>query len=193
MSNVNRIIYPLAITVAILFLLLAAAYFGAFGSIQQMTSDQITILLGVITAVTTIVFAFVATLNLVEAKKVRSEMVRPHLSLEPAYFEFDTKTGDITGFTCLNLVNGGTVARDVEIDFCSSGKCNALYASSVGTNDRVQLWNGRFSELGSNISVEIKYKNMFNKSLHEILAIDIDSIKKDRRKFVPVLNSAYSK
>ncbi len=179
-----------AIIVVVVVLIAAAVLLGVFDAMQRMSLGEITLLFGVINGAATIALASVATMNGIEAKKVRSEMVRPRLALEPAYFEYDIKTGEIIGFTCLNLVNGGTVARDVEIDFCCEGKCSALYASSVGTNDRVQIWNGRFAELGGNISVDITYRNMFNKSLHENLIINIDSIKKAKRRFVPVLNPA---
>jgi len=188
----NKLIYLAAILTAVIILLIAT-YLGIFGSLKNMSTPELTLLFGVINGVTTIVFALVATVNMMESKKVRSEMVRPHLALEPAYFEYDIKTGDITGFTCLNLVNGGTVARDVEIDFCYAGKCSALYASSVGTNDRVQIWSGRFSDLGDTISVDVKYRNMFDKSLEEKFTINLDSIRKAKRKFVPVLNPSNAK
>jgi hypothetical protein len=68
-----------------------------------------------------------------------------------------------------------------------------LYASSIGTNDRVQLWNGRFSELGSSVKVDVRYKNRFGKALEESFSIDIDSIRKSKRKFVPVLNASSAK
>jgi len=192
MSSFNRIIFYAAVLVLLLLLFSLAAYFGMFGFFQNMSFNDITLLVGIVNVGTTVVFAIVATINGLEAKKTRSDFVRPHLSLEPAYFDYDIKTGEIIGFTCLNLVNGGTVARDVEIDFCCKGKCSALYASSVGTNDRVQIWNGMFSELGDNITVNVKYSNMFNKNLEEVLTINIDSIKEAKRKFVPVLNPANS-
>jgi hypothetical protein len=176
--------YYLAIgLVALIVLLSIAAYFG----LQRLSTPEI---LGVVNGIATIALATVAAVNMREGKMVRGEMVRPHLALEPAYYEFDMKTGEIIGFTCLNLVNGGAGARDVEIDFCSTEKCSALYASSIGTNDRVQLWNGRFSELGNNVTVGVKYKNMFGKHLEESFTINIESIKRGKRKFVPVLNSA---
>ncbi len=179
--------------VALIAFLSIGAYSGLFASLLHLSTPEITLLFGVINGMATIALAAVAAVNMREGKMVRGEMVRPHLALEPAYYEFDMKTGEITGFTCLNLVNGGAGARDVEIDFCSSEKCSALYASSVGTNDRVQLWNGRFAELGNNVTVKVRYKNMFGKSLDETFTINIDSIKKGKRKFVPVLNSATSK
>ena len=193
MSTSRKITYTIIVIVAVIILVSLAAILGAFGTIQPVSQNEITILLGVTNGIATIVLAAVAAVNMREGKMVRGEMVRPHLALEPAYYEFDMKTGDITGFTCLNLANGGAGARDVEIDFCCSGKCSALYASSMGTNDRVQLWNGRFAELGSNVTVGVRYKNMFGKTLEETFTINIDSIKKGKRKFVPVLNPSSSK
>ena len=191
MSRYRKLSYASAGTVAVVVAVLAIYYVLAQDLSSSIAWIQINTL-SIINGVATAALAAVATMNGLEAKKVRSEMVRPRLALEPTFFEYDSKTGEIIGFTCLNLVNGGTVARDVEIDFCCKGKCSALYASSVGTNDRVQIWNGRFSELGGNITVAVKYRNMFNKSLQEVLAINIDSIKEAKRKFVPVLNPANS-
>jgi hypothetical protein len=193
MSISMRSVYLITVLIALIVLVSTGVYFGAFDFLLHLSTAGQTLLFTVINGLSTIAFAVVATINMLESKKVRGEMVRPHLALEPAYFEYDMKTGDIIGFTCLNLLNAGTIARDVEIDFCCSGKCTALYAASVGTNDRVQIWNGRFSELGSNVTAKVRYKNMFDKSLEEVFTINIDSIKKANRKFVPVLNSASAK
>jgi hypothetical protein len=141
--------------------------------------------LSIINGVATAALATVATINMLESKKVRGEMVRPHLSLEPSFFEYD-KDGQIRGFNCLNLVNGGTVARDVEIDISFRNKSSLLYTSSIGTTERVQIWNGQPDELGGNIVVAIRYKNMFNKNLQEVLSINIDALNSAKRKFVPI-------
>jgi len=188
-----RSVYLITGLIALVVLVSTGVYFGVFGSLLHSSTAEQTLLFTVINGLATVAFALVATVNMLELKKQRSEMVRPHLALEPAFFEYDMKTGDIIGFTCLNLLNGGTIARDVEIDFCCSGKCTALYAASVGTNDRVQIWNGRFSELGNNVTAKVRYKNMFDKSLEEVFTINIDSIKKAQRKFVPVLNPSNAK
>ena len=188
MSNSRKLVCILAVIVASVSLISLAVYLGVFEPWLHMSTSEITLLFGVVNGIATITLAAVATVNGIEAKKVRSELVRPRLALEPMYFEYDTKTGEIVGFNCLNLVNGGTVARDVEIDFCCGDRCNALYASSIGTNDRVQVWSGRFTELGGNITVAVKYKNLYNKSLQEDLTINIDSINKAKRKFAPVHN-----
>jgi len=193
MSLSNRSLYLTVGLIVVLLVLAASVYFLSFGNLSGMGTAEYNLLFTVVNLITDVVFASVATINMLEVKKSRNEMVRPHLALEPAYFDYDMKTGDIIGFTCLNLLNAGTVARDVEIDFCSSGKCTMLYAASVGTNDRVQLWNGRFSELGDNVTTKVRYKNMFGKSLEESFTIDIDSIKKAQRKFVPVLNPSNAK
>jgi hypothetical protein len=108
------------------------------------------------------------------------------LALEPTFFEYDTKTGEPVGFNCLSLVNGGTVARDVEIDVYCNGKSSFLYNSSIGMDDRVQIWNGNYRELSGDIVVTVKYKNMYNKSLQEVLSISIDSLNASKRKIVPV-------
>jgi len=193
MSISRKVTYLLIAVIAAAIVIPLIAIVGGFGVLPQLSVSEITLLFGVINGLATIALTTVAAVNMLESKKVRGEMVRPHLALEPAYYEFDMKTGDIVGFTCLNLVNGGAGARDVEIDFCCSEKCTALYASSIGTNDRVQLWNGRFAELGHNVTVAVKYKNMFGKPLEESFTINIESIKKGKRKFVPVLNSANAK
>jgi hypothetical protein len=137
-------------------------------------------------SVATIVFTAVAVVNMVELRRSRMELVHPRLSLEPAFFEYDTKTGNVTGFTSLNLVNGGTVARDLEIDFSCEGKTDFLYTSSLGTDDRVQIWAGKFAELGNNTTVDVKYRNMYNQTLHEVLSINIESINSKKRRIVPV-------
>jgi len=137
-------------------------------------------------SVATIVFTAVAVVNMVELRRSRMELVHPRLSLEPAFFEYDTKTGNITGFSSLNLVNGGTVARDIEIDFSCEGKTDFLYTSSLGTDDRVQIWTGKFAELGNNTTVAVKYRNMYNQALHEVLSINIESISRKKRRIVPV-------
>jgi hypothetical protein len=142
--------------------------------------------LAIVNGIATAMLAIVAAMNGIEARRVRSEVVRPRLALEPTFFEYDTKTGEPVGFNCLSLVNGGTVARDVEIDVHYSGKSSFLYNSSVGMNDKVQIWNGKFTELGGSIVVAVKYKNMFNKSLQEVLSIDIDSLNASKRKIAPV-------
>ncbi len=193
MSTSKNTIFLAALLITTAVLSSFVGYLLITGNIQGMTIPEPVVLFGIVNAFSTIALAAVALVNMLESKKVRGEMVRPRLALEPAFFEFDMKTGDIIGFTCLNLVNGGTVARDVEIDFCWAGKCSALYATSVGTNDRVQIWNGQFSELGSQVTVDVRYRNMFDKELREHFKIDIESIKKGRRKFVPVLNPATAK
>ncbi len=193
MSLSKSTIYLVAAVTIIAVLSVFDGYLLISGNIQGMTTPEPVLFIGIVNALSTIALALVATVNMLESKKVRGEMVRPRLALEPAFFEFDMKTGDIIGFTCLNLVNGGTVARDVEIDFCGSGKCSALYATSVGTNDRVQIWNGQFKELGSQVTVDVRYRNMFDKELSEHFKIDIESIKNAKRKFVPVLNPATAK
>jgi len=138
--------------------------------------------LSIINGVATTAVALVAVLNMVENRKVRSEMVLPHLSLEPTFFEYD-KSGQIVGFNCLNLANGGVVARNVEIDLSLKGKTTLLYASSIGTSERVQIWAGESQELSGNIIVSLKYKNIFDKTLREELSLNMDSIKSAQRKF----------
>jgi hypothetical protein len=147
------------------------------------------VMLAIVNGVATATLAIVAAMNGIEAKKVRSEIVRPRLALEPTYYEYD-KTGELVGFNCLNIVNGGTVARDVEIDVSYKGKSSFLYNCSIGTNSRVQIWTGKSSELGGSISVAVRYKNMYNKSLQEVLSLNLDSLNAAKRKFVPVHDSS---
>jgi len=187
MINQRKLVYVIAGILVLLVVISLAHYSGLLQSISYMFADLGTAnTLAIVNGVATAMLAIVATMNGIEAKKVRSELVRPRLALEPTYFEYDTKTGAIVGFNCLTLVNGGVVARDVEIDFSCKGKSSFLYASSIGTNDRVQVWSGQSSELGGNITVAVKYKNMYNKSLQEVLSINIDSVNAAKRKFVPV-------
>ncbi|HLC00021.1 MAG TPA: hypothetical protein VJL33_01695 [Candidatus Bathyarchaeia archaeon] len=190
MINPRKLVYVTAGILAFLIVIFLAQYYGLFQSISYMFGDLGTAnTLAIVNGVATAMLAIVATMNGIEAKKVRSELVKPRLALEPTYYEYDTKTGEIIGFNCLNLVNGGIVARDVEIDFSCKGKTSFLYASSIGTNDRIQIWSGQSSELGGDITVAVKYKNMYNKSLHEVLSINIDSVNAAKRKFAPVYST----
>jgi len=140
----------------------------------------------IVSSIATVTFTTVAVVNMIELRRSRMELVRPRLSLEPAFFEYDTKSGNIIGFNSLNLVNGGTVARDVDIDFSCKGKTDLLYVSSIGEDRGVQIWTGKFSELGGSLTVDVKYRTMYNRSLHEVLSMDIDSITSAKRKIVPV-------
>lgn len=142
--------------------------------------------LAFINGIATTVLVDVTTIQMMEAKKLRSELVRPHLSLEPKYFVYDSKTGAITGFNCLNLVNSGVVARDVEVDVSLKEKNDFLYVASIGTNDRVQIWSGQPVELGNVINVEIRCSDSYNRRHQEALRIDISSLSAAKRKFVPV-------
>jgi hypothetical protein len=190
MNYSNKLIFALAGIVIIIVVFSLAFYYvlsqHATNPLPNLTTtDQLAIVNGIATAT----LAIVAAMNGIEAKKVRSELVRPRLALEPTYYEYD-KTGELVGFNCLNLVNGGTVARDVEIDISYKGKSSFLYNCSIGTNSRVQIWNGRSSELGGSITVAVRYKNMYNKSLQEVLSLNIDSLNAAKRKFVPVHDSS---
>ena len=141
--------------------------------------------LSIINGVATTALAIFAAVNMLESRKVRGEMVRPHLSLEPSFFVYD-KDGLIRGFNSLNLVNGGTVARDVEIDVSMKNNQSLFYTSSIGLTESVQIWSGQPDELGDNIIVAIRYKNMFNKSLQEVLSINIDALNSAKRKLLPI-------
>ncbi len=170
--------------ISLLIIAVVVGVFYYFFVIYKIPLTEDTIL-AIINGVATTALALVALLNMRENRKVRSEMVRPHLSLEPTFFEYD-KNGQIVGFNCLNLVNGGVVARDVDIDVSIKDKVTALYTSSIGISERVQIWTGQSEELGGKIVVSIKYKNLFNKSLQEVLSIDMDSINKSQKKFAPI-------
>jgi hypothetical protein len=174
------------ITIAVIYTILQA--YAPFLS-GLTTLEKASIVLGIINGLATIALTLVAYTNMRESKKVRSEMVRPHLALEPTLFEYDPTTGEIIGFNCLNLVNGGTVARDVEIDLSCRGISSLYYTSSIGTSDRVKIWSGQFNELGGNIEVAVRYKNMFNKNIQEVLSINIDSLKVSKRKLLALHNS----
>lgn len=186
MTNSKKRSYIIAGTVAIIAVF-SLAYYALFQPVAKLFADLGTAnTLAIVNGVATAMLAIVAAMNGIEAKKVRSELVRPRLALEPTFFEYDTKTGEPVGFNCLSLVNGGTGARDVEIDIYYNGKSSFLYNSSIGMNDRVQIWTGESRELGGNIVVAVKYKNMYNKSLQEVLSINIDSLNASKRKFAPV-------
>jgi hypothetical protein len=187
MANSKKRSYIIAGTAAIIAVFSLAYYYALSQPVAKLFADLGTAnTLAIVNGVATAMLAIVATMNGIEAKKVRSELVRPRLALEPTFFEYDTKTGEPVGFNCLSLVNGGTVARDVEIDVHYNGKSSFLYNSSIGMNDRVPIWNGKSRELGGNIVVAVKYKNMYNKSLQEVLSINIDSLNASKRKFAPV-------
>jgi hypothetical protein len=187
MTNAKKRAYIIAGIAAIIAVFFLVYYYALSQPVAKLFADLGTAnTLAIVNGVATAMLAIVATMNGIEAKKVRSELVRPRLALEPTFFEYDTKTGEPVGFNCLSLVNGGTVARDVEIDVNYSGKSSFLYNSSVGMNDRVQIWSGKSTELGGNIVVAVRYKDMYNKSLQEVLSINIDSLNVSKRKFAPV-------
>ena len=181
LKNVLIIAFIVLLGVSVLTIILLLE-----GTVTAPSIFGTTIFWVVAESVATIVFTAVAVVNMVELRRSRMELVHPRLSLEPAFFEYDTKTGDITGFSSLNLVNGGTVARDIEIDFSCEGKTDFLYASSLGTDDRVQIWTGKFAELGNNTTVVVKYRDMYNQALHEVLSINIESINSKKRRIAPV-------
>ncbi len=168
--------------IVVVIVIFTSAYF-LVAQPQILISE--TTALSIINGVATTALAVVAAVNMMESKKVRGEMVRPHLSLAPSFFEYDTE-GLIRGFSTLNLVNGGTVARDVEIDVSMKDKQTLLYSSSIGLSESVQIWSGQPGELGGSIVVVVRYKNMYSKSLREILSIDIDALNKAKRRFIPI-------
>lgn len=192
MNNFKRRSYIIALILTFVSVF-SLAFYILLQSLAPVLSgltalEKTSIGLAIVNGVATVGLVLVSYTNMREAKKVRSEMVRPHLALEPAFFEYDAKS-EIVGFNCLNLVNGGTVARDVEIDISFKGKSSLFYACSIGTSDRVKIWSGQSSELDGNIVVVVRYKNMFNKSLQEVLSVNIDSLNSSKRKFVAIHNA----
>jgi len=181
LKNVLIIAFIVLLGVSVLTIILLLE-----GTVTAPSVFGTTIFWVVAESVATIVFTVVAVVNMMELRRSRMELVHPRLSLEPAFFEYDIKTGNITGFNSLSLVNSGTVARDMEIDFSCQGKTDFLYTSSLGTDDRVQIWAGKFAELGNNTSVAVKYRDMYNQALHEVLSINIESINSKKRRIVPV-------
>jgi len=178
------IVVIVSVSVAFIVLLLSFA-----PSLSKLGAVELTSVgLGIVNGIATVSLVLVSYVNMQESKKVRSEIVRPHLALEPSFFEYDTNS-EIVGFNCLNLVNGGTVARDVEIDISFKGQSSLFYACSIGSNDRVKIWSGQSDELGGNIVVVVRYKNMFNKSLQEVLSVNIDSLNSSKRKLVAIHNT----
>ena len=191
MTNFKNLSYVIALIVVIVSV--SIAFYILLPSFAPLLSrftllEKASVALAIVNGVATIGLMSVAYINMRESKKVRGEMVRPHLALEPSFFEYDTNS-EIVGFNCLNLVNGGTVARDVEIDISFKGKSSLFYACSIGSNDRVKIWSGQSDELGGNIVVVVRYKNMFNKNLQEVLSVNIDSLNSSKRKLVAIHNS----
>jgi hypothetical protein len=54
----------------------------------------------------------------------------------------------------------------------------------------VQIWAGKFAELGDKLDVEIKFTNKYNTPLHEVLFTNIESINSSKRKIVPIQNNS---
>lgn len=179
----RKLFYGVTGLIVLLAVFLAAYYSGLPEALARIDANWA---IALINCIATAALASVAFINMTESKKVRAELVRPRLALEPSYYEYDMKTGEIIGFNCLNLVNGGAVARDIEIDVTNGNKPSFLYASSIGTNDRIQILSGKSSDLGGVINVTVRYRNMYNKLLEEVLSLDLESINKAKRKLVPV-------
>jgi uncharacterized membrane protein (UPF0136 family) len=187
MENARKRAYAVTGIVAFLVFLFFAFYYGLLNPLAVLFADLGAEWgLALINGIATTVLAAVTALQMMEARKMRAELVRPHLSLEPAYFVYDTKTGAIVGFNCLDLVNGGIVARDVEIDVSFKGSPNLLYVSAIGTDSRVKIWSGEALELGGVATVALRYKDLLDKRHSEVLSINIDSLNSVKRKFVPV-------
>ena len=188
MTNSKTIAY----VIIVILIITAIIFLIYYHSISQpgvrmsgiLNTNTVLAIVAIVNGAATTGLVIVAYINMRESKKVRSEMVRPHLSLEPSFFEYED--GEIVGFNCLNLVNGGTVARDVEIDISFKDKLSFLYVSSIGTSERVQVWTGKPDQLGGNVIVSVRYKNIFNKSLQEVLSINIDSLNESKRRFAPI-------
>jgi len=185
MTNLRAALTIVAIVLAGIFIILIVLIEASIITVPSYFFGP-AVFWSAVNGIATVTFTTVAVVNMIELRRSRMELVRPRLSLEPAFFEYDTKSGNIIGFNSLNLVNGGTVARDVDIDFSCKGKTDLLYVSSIGEDRGVQIWTGKFSELGGNLSVDVKYRTMYNRSLHEVLSMDIDSITSAKRKIVPV-------
>jgi len=117
---------------------------------------------------------------MLEARKLRFESVRPNLSLEPAEFTIGG------GFVMVKLVNGGVVARDIEIDVDYQGRKDLLCTSSIGTRQKVTIMMSNFPGAGGVAKVIVKYNDLYGKSHVENLSIDFDSINSAKRLFESV-------
>jgi hypothetical protein len=147
----------------------------------QITSNSADWGLAIVIPIATSVLVIITALQMLEARRLRIESVRPSLSLEPAGF---VKSG---GFTMLHLANNGSTARNVSIDVTYNEKTDLHYISFIGTSQRVPvLIDGDFTQAGGTVEVIVRYTDLYRKAHEEKLSIDFNSINKENRKYAYV-------
>jgi hypothetical protein len=169
---------------AVLGLIIILAVLKYYNPIPSLISPDWA--LAIVTGTATVVLVIITALQMLEARKLRYESVRPNLSLEPAEFTIGG------GFIMVSLVNGGVVARDLEIDVDYQGNKDLLCTSSIGANQKVTVLMGNFPEAGGNAKVAVRYHDMYGKAHTETLCIDFDTINKVKRRIVRVTNPSES-
>lgn len=133
----------------------------------------------------TVVLALITFWQMMEARKLRLESVKPALSLEPGQYLISG------GFMFLYLVNDGGTARDVKIDISYDGSKESLFAPSISRNEKwliIQNAAGLY-EKGTQINVYVKYKDTYGKNHLQNLSVDFGKLKKEKRPIPYVLSS----
>jgi len=118
------------------------------------------------------VLIVLASFQVIETRKLRLELVKPSLSLQPEY--------PIEEFSSLHLVNSGGIAKDVKINVSYDGADpDSLLINSIGTNCWVPVLSN-FDELrqkGSRIEVNVDCKDSYRKRHQYNLLIDLSKQK----------------
>lgn len=131
--------------------------------------------LALVNGIVTTVLVAISALHMLEARRIRYEAVKPIMSLQPAMY-----LAGGASFLLLHLVNGGVVARDVEIDTFYRGNRSSLYVSSMGTGERSPILHApdrsSFPESGGIVKVRVKYKDTYGKKHIQDLSLDFDSL-----------------
>lgn len=114
-----------------------------------------------------------------EMERARIEAVRPSLSLWPADY---TLGGS---FSTLSLRNSGGVAKDVKIDFkvTNPNISESLFIPAIDRESMVILpLASKVQDTGGKISVEVTFKDSYNRDLSEKLEINFHDLKQENRK-----------
>ena len=117
--------------------------------------------------------------QMMEARKLRLESVRPALSLEPAEYVIDG------GPLVFLLVNDGALARDLEIDVSYDGTKHSMFLSSLSKDEKSPIVQDvqELSQKGSRLFVHVSYKDVYGKKHQENLHVDFEQLKKEGRPF----------
>ena len=162
----------------IILILILLVYYDVF-KISQLSADWA---LAIASILATGVLAVITALQMLEARKLRIESVRPSLSLEPANFEYGN-------FRTLLLANSSNIARDVEIDVNHLGKTNLGYISSIASGQRVPILGGTFPKDGGIATAVVRYRDLNGTRHVENLSINFSSIISANRKCANILSS----